>query len=149
MPAGRQAEKVGVIMGKHVGFVGLGRMGGPMVSRLLAAGHDVTAFDINEPSLAKAVAGGVRPARSAREVAEAVETVLVSLPTPDIVREVVLGDSGIVGGHRVRRLVDLSTSGPRAAAAIAAELSARGPVIMLDAPVSGGVAGAVKGTLAV
>jgi 3-hydroxyisobutyrate dehydrogenase-like beta-hydroxyacid dehydrogenase len=132
-----------------IGFVGVGRMGGPMVSRLLAAGHGVTAFDVNGANLASAVAAGAQPAGSASEVASAVETVFVSLPTPDVVRQVVLGEAGIMRGNRVRTLVDLSTTGPRVAAAIAAELSASGRVVMVDAPVSGGVSGALNGTLAV
>jgi 3-hydroxyisobutyrate dehydrogenase-like beta-hydroxyacid dehydrogenase len=133
----------------HVGFIGVGRMGAPMVTRLLSAGHRVTAFDVNGENLARAVANGAQPAGSASEVGSAAATVFISLPTPDIVQQVVLGDSGIIRGNRVRTLVDLSTTGPRVAAAIAAELAASGRVVMVDAPVSGGVAGAVNGTLAV
>jgi len=133
----------------EVGFVGVGRMGGPMLARLIAAGHGVTAFDVNEESLAAVVAKGARRAGSASEVASAVETVLVSLPTPDIVQKVILGDGGVVRGNRVRTVIDLSTTGPRIAASVAAELAAGGRVTLVDAPVSGGVAGAVNGTLAV
>jgi len=73
---------------------------------------------------------------------------MTSLPMPDIVRAVALGANGVAEGTRVKRFVDLSTTGPRMAKAIAAELAARG-IIAIDAPVSGGISGAKKGTLAV
>ena len=73
---------------------------------------------------------------------------MVSLPMPAVVQEVTLGERGVVAGSRVRLFVDLSTTGPRVAKAVAAGLAERG-VIAIDAPVSGGIAGAVKGTLAV
>jgi len=81
-------------------------------------------------------------------VASAVDTVLVSLPTPDVVQHVALGSDGIAAGTTVRTFVDLSTTGPRAAQDIAAQLAAKG-ITAVDSPVSGGVAGAEKGTLAV
>ncbi len=133
----------------ELGFVGVGRMGGPMASRLIAAGHSVTAFDINEETMAAVLAKGARRAGSPSEVASAAETVLVSLPTPDIVQKVISGEGGIARGNRVRTIIDLSTTGPRVAASIAADLAASGRVTLVDAPVSGGVAGAVNGTLAV
>jgi 3-hydroxyisobutyrate dehydrogenase-like beta-hydroxyacid dehydrogenase len=133
----------------HLGFVGVGRMGGPMVGRLRAAGYPITAFDIDAEHLRNAVASGAQPAASAAAVGAAAEIVLVSLPTPDIVQKVVLGPEGIAHGGRARLLVDLSTTGPRTAGAIASELAVAGRVTMLDAPVSGGVAGAQNGTLAV
>jgi len=90
-----------------------------------------------------------RRAGSAKELASMVETVLVSLPTPDIVRAVALDASGgVAEGSRVKTLVDLSTTGPRMVASIAEGLAKRG-IAMVDSPVSGGVAGATKGTLAV
>ena len=152
MRAGSQADLTGgeMSMSKaQLGFVGVGRMGGPMVSRLLAAGYAVTAYDINSDQLKSAVAKGAQAADGATAVGAAADVVFVSLPTPQIVQEVILGPDGIAQGGRVRLLVDLSTTGPRAAAAIAAELAAAGQVTMLDAPVSGGVSGAVNGTLAV
>jgi hypothetical protein len=81
-------------------------------------------------------------------VASAAETVLLSLPTPDVVESVVLGESGVAQGSRVRTIVDLSTTGPRTAKRIAEKLSGTG-VTWIDAPVSGGVGGAKAGTLAV
>jgi 3-hydroxyisobutyrate dehydrogenase-like beta-hydroxyacid dehydrogenase len=87
-------------------------------------------------------------ASSPADVASKVETVLVSLPTPDIVKQVVLGAEGIAEGSTVKTYVDLSTTGPRVAAEVAAALAGKG-IITLDAPVSGGVGGARKGTLAI
>ncbi|MBV9758595.1 MAG: NAD(P)-dependent oxidoreductase [Alphaproteobacteria bacterium] len=130
-----------------VGFVGLGRMGGPMAAHLLTAGHDLIAFDLDGGALAAAEANGARRAASAAEVASAAEIVLVSLPTPDIVQKVVVGE--IARGNRVRTVVDLSTTGPRVATAIAAELAKTDRIAWVDSPVSGGVAGARAGTLAV
>lgn len=130
-----------------IGFVGVGRMGGPMASHLLAAGHDLVVFDLDQSALADAGAKGAWPAASAAEVASAAEIVFVSLPTPDIVRNVVIGE--IARGNRVRTVVDLSTTGPRVAAAIAGELAEGDRIAWVDSPVSGGIAGARAGTLAV
>lgn len=136
-------------MAATVGFIGVGRMGGPMASHLLAAGHELVVFDLDEKALAAIVAKGARRAASAVEVASAAETVFVSLPTPDIVQKVVTGEGGITRGNRVRNVVDLSTTGPRVASAIAAELAKESRIVPVDAPVSGGIAGARAGTLAV
>jgi len=131
-----------------IGFVGLGNMGGPMAARLLGAGHALAVYDTRDAATAPLEKRGARRASSAAEVGSLAETVLVSLPTPDIVRAVALGPNGVAQGTRVRRLVDLSTSGPRMAAEIAQELGAR-KIAFIDSPVSGGVAGARAGTLAV
>jgi 3-hydroxyisobutyrate dehydrogenase-like beta-hydroxyacid dehydrogenase len=133
---------------EHVGFIGLGNMGAPMAGRLLDAGHALTVFDARAEALRPFVDKGARAAKSATDVASIVETVLVSLPTPDIVRQVALAADGIAAGTKVKTFVDLSTTGPRAAAEIAAALAAK-DIAAIDAPVSGGVGGAQKGTLAV
>ena len=88
------------------------------------------------------------PIATASDVADKVETVMASLPTPAIVQAVSTGDGGVIQGKRVRRFVDLSTTGARAAAANAAVLASKN-IVQVDSPVSGGVAGAKKGTLAV
>ena len=131
-----------------IGFIGIGKMGMPMASRLLAAGHRVVAFDIDRQALDALAAKGAESAASPAAVASRAEIVMTSLPHPDVVREVALGASGVIAGSMRRLFVDLSTTGPRMAGLIAAALAERG-VIAIDAPVSGGVAGAVKGTLAV
>jgi 3-hydroxyisobutyrate dehydrogenase-like beta-hydroxyacid dehydrogenase len=131
-----------------LGFVGVGRMGGPMASRLLGAGHSLCVFDTNPAALEPLVARGARAAASPAEVASTARIVLMSLPTPAVVHAVALGTDGIAHGSTVRVLVDLSTSGPGMAATIARGVSERG-IIAVDSPVSGGVAGAQAGTLAV
>jgi 3-hydroxyisobutyrate dehydrogenase-like beta-hydroxyacid dehydrogenase len=131
-----------------IGFVGLGMMGAPMVRRLLAAGYRVLAHDVNAMALAAAVSRGAAGRDSAAAVAAEAELVLVSLPTPDVVRQVALGAGGLIEGDALRIYVDLSTTGAQVAQAVAAGLAPRG-VVALDAPVSGGVAGAEAGTLAV
>lgn len=135
-------------MTKHVGFVGLGRMGTPMARRLVEAGHELTVFDVHGPALEPFVAKGAKAVSSAAEVASDVETVLVSLPTPDIVKAVALGPDGIADGSAVKTFVDLSTTGSRMAQTIAEGLAEKG-IVAVDSPVSGGVGGAEKGTLAV
>ena len=130
---------------RTVGFVGLGAMGAHMVARLLDAGHDLAVFDTRAEAMAPPVARGARACGSAAAVADAAGTVLVSLPTPDVVRAVA---GELAGGGALRAYVDLSTTGPQVAAEVAATLCARG-VACLDAPVSGGVAGAQAGTLTI
>ncbi|HZA65553.1 MAG TPA: NAD(P)-dependent oxidoreductase, partial [Geminicoccaceae bacterium] len=134
--------------GDNFGFVGLGRMGGPMVRRLLDAAHEVTVFDVSDEAVRRLAERGAAPAGSAAEVASAAEIVMTSLPTPDIVQRVALGERGIAEGSRIRTLVDLSTTGPSTASRVAAGLAER-DIQWVDAPVSGGVKGAREGTLAV
>jgi 3-hydroxyisobutyrate dehydrogenase-like beta-hydroxyacid dehydrogenase len=131
-----------------IGFVGVGRMGGPMASRLLDAGYNLSVFDTNAAAVAPLAARGARVAASPAEVGSDAAIVLMSLPTPNIVQSVALGAQGICQGSKVKIIVDLSTSGPGMAAIVASGLSERG-MTLVDSPVSGGVAGAVKGTLAV
>jgi 3-hydroxyisobutyrate dehydrogenase-like beta-hydroxyacid dehydrogenase len=137
-----------MVMGQLLGFVGLGRMGGPMASRLLDAGHSLCVCDIAPDATKPLVARGAQLGASPAEVASTAEIVLVSLPTPDVVQSVALGDGGLLHGSRIRTLIDLSTTGPSVAGLVARRLAERG-VAWVDAPVSGGVAGAKAGTLAV
>ncbi|MBX6425825.1 MAG: NAD(P)-dependent oxidoreductase [Variibacter sp.] len=133
---------------KHLGFVGVGRMGGPMAGRLLEAGYALTIYDTDRSAMARLERRGAKGAGSPAEVASAAETVLVSLPTPDVVKSVALSPSGIVAGTRVKTFVDLSTTGPRVAREVGEALASQG-IAAVDAPVSGGPGGAEKGTLAV
>ncbi|WP_074414939.1 NAD(P)-dependent oxidoreductase [Mycolicibacterium fortuitum] len=132
-------------MNPEIGFIGLGNMGWPMMTRLVAAEFRVVVFDVREDVVAKAVELGARPAASVHEVAERVETVLASLPTPQVSEAVV---AELATGSKVRRFVDLSTVGGAAAQRNHEVLAARG-VAALDSPVSGGMNGATAGTLAV
>jgi 3-hydroxyisobutyrate dehydrogenase-like beta-hydroxyacid dehydrogenase len=131
-----------------IGFVGLGQMGGPMSRRLLAAGYELVVHDLRAEAVEGLVAAGAEAATSPAEVAGRAEIVLVSLPTPQVVSAVALGPDGLIHGGALRTYVDLSTTGQAVAVAVAAALAERG-VTMLDAPVSGGVRGAINGTLAV
>jgi len=134
-------------MSEPLGFIGVGRMGGAMVERLLAGGFAVTICDPSDAAIRPLLAKGATRAESAAAVASSARIVFASLPTPSIVLEVVRGRNGIRDGKTIRTFVDLSTSGPAAAIAIDASLRERG-IHSLDAPVSGGIAGARAGTLA-
>jgi 3-hydroxyisobutyrate dehydrogenase-like beta-hydroxyacid dehydrogenase len=133
---------------QSIGFVGVGRMGGPMVRRLLEAGFDLTIYDTSEAAVAPLVALGAKRAASPAQVASAAEIVLASLPTPPIVQTVALGPNGIGEGTKIKIFVDVSTTGSTVAARVAEALAAKG-IVAVDSPVSGGIAGAEKGTLAV
>jgi 3-hydroxyisobutyrate dehydrogenase-like beta-hydroxyacid dehydrogenase len=130
-----------------IGFIGLGNMGFRMATRLLEAGHPLVVFDTRPEIVAAAVASGAQAASSPRDVADRCETVLASLPSVQASRDVATGPDGVIEGKRVKRFIDLSTVGSTAAQQIQALLAARG-IAMLDSPVSGGVGGATKGTLA-
>jgi 3-hydroxyisobutyrate dehydrogenase-like beta-hydroxyacid dehydrogenase len=132
---------------KQLGFVGVGRMGIHMAGRLLEAGYAVTVFDTNETAMARLEQRGAKRAASAADVASQCETVLVSLPTPDIVKLVALGKGGVIEGTKAKTFIDLSTTGPRVAKEVAEGLAKKG-ITAVDAPVSGGPTGAEKGTLA-
>lgn len=136
-PAGRESP---------VGFVGLGVMGGRMVARLLEAGHAVVAHDPEEGAAAAAREMGATVVGSPRAVADAAPVVMVSLPSPAIVQEVALGGDGLAEGAAIEVYVDLSTTGVATAQAVSEGLSAH-QVAAVDAPVSGGPAGAEAGRL--
>ena len=131
-----------------LGFVGLGRMGGPMSARLAAAGHEVHVFDASAKAIETAAAAGCKAAASGRAVADTAEIVFISLPMPAVVNSVVLGEGGLSDGARVRTIVDLSTTGTGVARQVSKGLADKGKA-WIDAPVSGGIAGAKGGTLAV
>ena len=135
-------------MTEMLGFVGVGNMGGPMARRLIDAGHHLTVYDIRDEAMAPLAARGAAIARSSRAVADAADIVFFSLPEPEDVRGEAIGEQGVGEGKRARILVDLSTTGPRTTALVAEALAPKG-IAMIDAPVSGGIAGASKGTLAV
>lgn len=135
-------------MSKELGFIGVGNMGLPMARRLIEAGYSLTIFDLRREPVQRLVQLGAKAASSPKDVADQCETVFVSLPTPAIIKEVTLGKDGAAHGSRIKRFVDLSTTGPTASIALAKELAAK-KILHLDAPVSGGVAGAEKGTVAV
>lgn len=139
------SENIG---GQSIGFIGVGRMGGPMARRLIEAGYDLTIFDTSAEAMAPLLAKGAKKAESPAAVASAAEIVLGSLPTPPIVHAVALGPKGVIEGTKVKIFIDVSTTGSVYARKVAEGLAAKG-ITQVDAPVSGGVTGAEKGTLAV
>ncbi|CAB3724541.1 2-hydroxy-3-oxopropionate reductase [Paraburkholderia graminis C4D1M] len=133
---------------QSLGFVGVGTMGRPMARRLIEAGHNVVVYDRDESAVEQLKAIGARAAASVREVADSAHIVFTSLPTPAIFRQVALGEGGLIEGGAIRIMVDLSTVGSRMEKEVADGLLAKG-IETVDAPVSGGAAGATKGTLAI
>jgi len=131
-----------------IGFIGLGNMGQPMARRLVEAGHKLVVYDTRNDATAPLVALGAQVASSPQDVADRVETVMASLPSLQISEKVATGEGGVIHGKRVKRFIDLSTTGSRVAAKIAASLAKKN-IVQIDSPVSGGVGGANKGTLAV
>ena len=121
-----------------IGFIGLGNMGAHMARRLVEAGHHVVVYDTRQEAIGNLAAIGAVAARSPAEVADAAETVMASLPTPDIVLAVATGPNGVIEGKRVRRFVDLSTTGAVMAERVF-KLLAKRDIVQIDCPVSGGV----------
>ena len=129
-----------------LGFVGVGRMGGPMASRLLDAGHSLVIFDTNAAVMKPLADRGATIASSPAEVASKAEVVFLSLPTPPVLQTVAI--DGVLKGTAVKTMIDLSTTGPSVAKVVAKAAGEKG-VQWVDSPVSGGITGATKGTLAV
>ena len=128
-----------------IGFIGLGKMGFPMARRLVEAGHQLTAFDTRKEAVEALRALGAQAASSPKDVADRAETVMASLPSLQASLDVA---TGVIEGKRVKRFIDLSTVGAQMAVRIHDLLGKRN-IVQIDSPVSGGVAGAEKGTLAV
>jgi 3-hydroxyisobutyrate dehydrogenase len=132
-----------------IGFIGLGNMGAPMAANLITAGHQVTGFDIVPGPLAALAAKGGRPAKTAAEAAAAGQIVITMLPAGPQVREVYLNADGVLASARPGALlVDCSTIDVETARTVARAAAAAG-FAMLDAPVSGGTAGAAAATLTI
>jgi 3-hydroxyisobutyrate dehydrogenase len=127
-----------------IGLVGLGAMGGGMLARLLATGHDVLCFDANPDAMARAGAAGGRLAPSLGALARACPLIVLSLPKAAIVRAVMADLAPHVAAGTV--VVDTSTSEPETTRGLAQDATARG-FHFLDAPVSGGPKGARDGTM--
>jgi 3-hydroxyisobutyrate dehydrogenase-like beta-hydroxyacid dehydrogenase len=131
-----------------IGFIGLGKMGFPMARRLIEAKHQLVVFDTRKEAVDKLVALGAQAASSPKEVADRAETVMASLPSLQASLDVATGRDGVIAGKKIRRFVDLSTVGSQMAVQIHDLLKQRN-ILQIDSPVSGGVDGAEKGTLAV
>ena len=131
-----------------IGFIGLGNMGFHMARRLIEAGHSLVVTDTRREAVDRLTALGAKAAPSTVAVADAAETVIASLPTPDVVLAVATGPGGVIEGKRIKRFVDTSTTGAVMAKRVFDLLKAKN-IVQIDSPVSGGVSGAAKGTLAV
>lgn len=130
-----------------IGFIGLGNMGGPMAANLAKAGHDVTGFDPSEAAQAQARESGITLAPTIAEAVRDVQTVVTMLPAGPQVREVYTGAGGVLESAPGKcLLIDCSTIDVDSARAVHAAAQANG-YELLDAPVSGGVAGAQAGQL--
>src|SRR5690606_17851525 len=105
----RRARLRGTEMSQEIGFVGLGNMGVPMAQRILAGGNAMVVSDMRAEARVELEAQGARGLPTAREVADAAETIFVSLPTPAIVEKVICGEGGLIEGSKVKRIIDLST----------------------------------------
>ena len=131
----------------RIGFIGLGNMGGPMAANLVKAGHDVAVFDMAAAAVDKAVALGARVRTSASDAAREQEAIVTMLPAGQHVRQVYLGDNGILKQAKAGTLfIDSSTIDVATARDVHAAATTAGAAF-LDGPVSGGVGGASAGTL--
>ncbi|MFN3658793.1 MAG: 3-hydroxyisobutyrate dehydrogenase [Pseudolabrys sp.] len=131
----------------RIGFIGLGNMGLPMAQNLIKAGHQVEGVDVNPAAVEKLKAAGGASVETAGVAAGRADAVITMLPSGKEVREIYLGPGGIVeSANPGTLLIDCSTIDVESARAVAKEAEARG-LLMLDAPVSGGVGGATGGTL--
>ena len=132
-----------------IGFIGLGTMGASMASNLQRAGYELVVNDVRPQVAAPHLDAGAAWADSAGEIAEVADIVLTSLPTPPDVEEVALGERGLLPNLSPGKVyIDLSTNSPTLIRRLHASFEERG-VQLLDAPVSGGPAGARSGKLAI
>jgi 3-hydroxyisobutyrate dehydrogenase-like beta-hydroxyacid dehydrogenase len=130
-----------------IGFVGLGHMGGNMAARFLAAGYTVYGEERHREGAQWLVDQGLRWLDTPRQIAEAADVVMTSLPNDEVIEAVASGDDGIIAGLGAGKIwVDLSTASPRASRRLAASV---GEAKMLDAPVSGSVPQVKAGTLTI
>ena len=133
-----------------VGFIGVGSMGGPMSRNIVAkTNHEVVVFDLNPKAIEACVAAGAKRASGIAEIASGCDVVMLSLPTPRHVEQVVLGADG-VGAHAKAGItvIDLSTNSPALMKTVAGRLKEKG-VDFIEAPVTGGVIKATDGTLTI
>lgn len=130
-----------------VAFIGVGRMGGRMAARLVAAGYEVRVYDPSQAAVDALASKGAIASKSPAEAAQGAEYILLSLPSPKTLRDAVLGESGVLKTATDGSIVvDFSTVDPATTKEIAA-IAAKQGVHFVDSPVSGGVAGAENGKL--
>jgi len=133
----------------RIGYIGLGIMGKPMARNIMKAGFDLVVHNRSQAAVKELVREGATAASNPREVAEQVDVLFTNLPDSPDVELVIFGENGVMeGAHEGMIFVDNSTIKPMVARKIAKALEEKG-VLSLDAPVSGGDIGAIKGTLAI
>src|SRR5262245_12659962 len=132
----------------RIGYLGIGNMGQPMAEKLLDAGHELWLYDVREEAMRPLLERQARRAASAKELADASDTVVVALPTLATFRDAVTGEHGLLAGTALKTLINTCTVGAPFLAEIETACAAKG-VTVIDAPISGGPAGARAGTLAV
>lgn len=132
-----------------IGFVGLGIMGKPMAKNLVKAGYQLLVNDFNKASVEELKALGAEVCSTNKEIAERSDVVITMLPNSPHVKEVALGEGGLIeGAHAGLTLIDMSSIAPLASREIGEKLAEKG-IDMLDAPVSGGEPKAIDGTISV
>ena len=132
-----------------IGFIGLGIMGKPMSKNLLKAGYELVVCDVVKAAVDEVVAVGAKAAANPKEVAKQTDIIITMLPNSPQVKDVVLGENGVIEGAKPGSVViDMSSIAPLVSREVSARLAAKG-VEMLDAPVSGGEPKAIDGTLSV
>jgi len=132
-----------------IGFIGLGIMGKPMSKNLLRAGYELVVMDRNQQAVDEVVAAGAKAVATPKEVAQQTDIIVTMLPNSPHVKEVVLGENGVIEGAKKGAIVaDMSSIAPLVSRELAQKLAEKG-VEMLDAPVSGGEPKAVDGTISV
>lgn len=131
----------------NVAFIGLGNMGGPMASNLIKSGHQVTVFDLVEASVAALVDEGASAAKNATEAVKHADVVVTMLPAAVHVKSLYLGDEGIIAASREGTVFIDSSTIDADTARLVGKAAMTASRLFVDAPVSGGVAGAKAGTL--
>jgi 3-hydroxyisobutyrate dehydrogenase len=134
----------------ELGYIGLGKMGGPMVRRLLAAGFSVFIFGRNKERLQPYLDAGAQFCATPRDVADRASVIITCVTDTAAIEDVVFGEDGLAAStHQGRLLVDMSTIDPALTRVIAARAFELNRMRWIDAPVSGGTVGAEAGTLAI
>jgi 3-hydroxyisobutyrate dehydrogenase-like beta-hydroxyacid dehydrogenase len=144
---GRWRDK-GNIMNGILGYLGLGNMGHPMATRLMDANNKLAVYDISNEAMKSFLERQALEASSPKDLADKSEIVICSLPSNPVIREAILGSGGLIEGKKIRIYINACTTGSPFAAEISEALKAKG-IATLEAPISGGPAGARAGTLSV
>lgn len=132
-----------------IGFIGLGIMGKPMSKNLIKSGYPLIVLDRNESAVAEVVAAGAERAASPKEVAAHSDIIITMLPNSPHVKEVILGENGVIEGAKPDAIVvDMSSIAPLVSREVGEKLGEKG-IFFLDASVSGGEPKAIDGTLSV